>query len=278
MTSISADAIPRPQCSALAIRSLLESTGSEILIYGHKYEGLAQEVEGILPNLLLIDLDHRPTSIDDLGPDFALLSDVKSTSDVSHIFHSSGTSGNPKPIPHTHQGSTTILPRRALPSYLSHKSPMGPLSEAAAFTTTPLFHGGISDLLRAWMARSMLYLFPTSDVPVTTSTLRAAIEACQDDSEPMDGLSLTQDHYSERRERLRVDSFLSVPYILTILGREVDGSGVDLLKGMRLVSTGGAPLEKEIGDALVASGVRLVSRLGSSECGCEFMYHSKLRS
>jgi len=61
--------------------------------------------------------------------------------------------------------------------------------------------------------------------------------------------------------------FLSVPYILEVLAGEKLGK--DFLSKMCLVSTGGAPLPQHIGDELVQSGVPLVSRMGSSECGCE---------
>lgn len=46
--------------------------------------------------------------------------------------------------------------------------------------------------------------------------------------------------------------------------------GTNLLKDMDLVSTGGAPLPQLVGDDMVQHhNIRLVSRLGSSECGCE---------
>lgn len=43
-----------------------------------------------------------------------------------------------------------------------------------------------------------------------------------------------------------------------------------MLACMDLVSTGGAPLPQATGDEMVERGIKLVSRLGSSECGCEF--------
>ncbi|ORX40318.1 hypothetical protein BD324DRAFT_655201 [Kockovaella imperatae] len=224
-----------PQCSPSAIASLLESTKSDHLLYHSKYQQLAEQVESpARVTLLPSPTAPRPCS---RLPSYNHL--------TSHIFHSSGTSGNPKPIPHKHHVSTASLPRRALPD-----EPHGPPPEPAAFTTTPLFHGGVSDLLRAWMARSVLYLYPTSEVPITSRNVCLAVEACNRGVET---------------SRYRVNSFLSVPYILSTLAD--DSSGVDLLKQMDLVSTGGAPLEKETGDKMVRQGIRLVSRLGSSECG-----------
>ena len=194
---------------------------------------------------------------------------------VSHVFHTSGTSGTPKPIPHTHGGSVSVLPRRALPPYLSSSLPSGRTgtkmqpSESAAFTTTPLFHGGVSDLLRAWMARSMIYFYPISNTPITTDNVLQAVQACDLPPLPMHGLDLGKDGSEERARRFRVGSFLSVPYILSILSEDGDGPGIRMLTGMEMVSTGGAPLDTRLGDKMVETGVRLVSRLGSSEAGCE---------
>ena len=114
----------------------------------------------------------------------------------------------------------------------------------------------------------MIYFYPTSDVPITMSNLVASVKAC-DVLEKPDRLELDEAQRAERATRFRVKAFLSVPYILSILTEDMDGAGVEMLKTMNFVSTGGAPLETQIGDAMVARGVRLVSRLGSSECGCE---------
>jgi hypothetical protein len=106
------------------------------------------------------------------------------------------------------------------------------------------------------MARSVVYFYPTSDVPITAANVVAAIDSCKVD-------------YSdeERRERFTVKAFLSVPYILSVLA--ADNGGMDMLKAMDLVSTGGAPLDADVGATMAKQGVRLVSRLGSSECGCK---------
>lgn len=110
-----------------------------------------------------------------------------------------------------------------------------------AFTTTPLFHGGSADLLRSLNALSTLYLFP-SVYPMTAVNILGALSVCPD-----------------------VRAFLSVPYILKMLAETPDG--LKMLRQMDLVSTGGAPLPEALGDSMVQQGVRLVSRLGSSECG-----------
>ncbi|PWN87368.1 acetyl-CoA synthetase-like protein [Acaromyces ingoldii] len=152
--------------------------------------------------------------------------------DVIVIFHSSGSSGNPKPIPQLHRFWTkTLFSARG--------------RDRAAFTTTPLFHGGLSDLFRAFQAAAPIYFYPwhLRRAP-TTATIVASVQAC------------TQE----------IRYFLSVPMILESLMREK--LGINLLKDMDLVSTGGAPLPQHVGDDMVQHhNIRLVSRLGSSECG-----------
>lgn len=263
-----------PQCSPSAILHLYQSTSSTHLVYHPKYSQLTQDVLKSHPETRLISLPESSKSHGD--EELPILS--LNPSFVSHVFHTSGTSGTPKPIPNTHKGSMSVLPRRAIPSYLpssaSQTSSLAP-SGSAAFTTTPLFHGGVSDLLRAWMARSMIYFYPTSDVSITTQNVVASVLSCQTPSDHLDGIDT---EVEERENRFKVTAFLSVPYILSVLAEDLQGPGIEMLRGMRFVSTGGAPLDTAIGDAMVKEGVRLVSRLGSSECGCESAFAITLQS
>ena len=123
------------------------------------------------------------------------------------------------------------------------------------------------------MARSVVYFYPTSDVPITAGNVVAAVRAC---TPPPAGRQYTEEEEEEREERYTVKAFLSVPYILTVLAE--DQGGMEMMKQMDLVSTGGAPLDPGVGAAMVKDGVRLVSRLGSSECGCELPFPLQLLS
>ncbi|CDR99470.1 related to LYS2-L-aminoadipate-semialdehyde dehydrogenase, large subunit [Sporisorium scitamineum] len=153
--------------------------------------------------------------------------------DVLVTMHTSGSSGLPKPIYKLHRFWTA--------SMLS-----APGRELSAFTTTPLFHGGMSDLLRSIQAGSSIFFHPTIDPgALSTSAICQAINACQHP----------------------VSYFLSVPYILDMLFTDRSDEGRRMLAGMKLVSTGGAPLPQQLGDDMVERGIKLVSRLGSSECG-----------
>lgn len=137
----------------------------------------------------------------------------------------------PKPIYQKHAVWTRALPH--------HPGPPG-------FTTTPLYHGGMSDLLRSLMSDSCTYLF-TDQAPITAANILASLKAC--DPAP--------------------SYFLAVPYVLKLLAE--DPSARTELAKFDMISVGGAPLPDEIGDEMVQQfGWNLVSRLGSSECGCMF--------
>lgn len=242
------------------------------LLFHPKYEDLAQSAQALAKDTIVTELPTYETYKDSstLNSRSPLSCEVKDVESTSHVFHTSGTSGTPKPIPQVHLLSVSVLPRRALPTYLStEKTDLAPF-ELAAYTTTPLFHGGVSDLLRAWMARSMIYFYPTSDTPITASNVVGSVAACNSPPDPLTGRKLQPAREEERAKRFKVGSFLSVPYILTILSEDLDGPSMTMLKGLDFVSTGGAPLDTAIGDTMVDKGVHLVSRLGSSECGCEW--------
>jgi len=125
------------------------------------------------------------------------------------------------------------------------------------------------------MARSMVYFYPTSDVPITMKNVVAAVNACQAPPPDLPNLPKLNGHsLAERENRFKPTAFLSVPYILSTLVEDLDGDGMKMLQSMDYVSTGGAPLDTSTGDAMVERGVRLVSRLGSSECGCKSFHLS----
>lgn len=160
------------------------------------------------------------------GPDSVLI-----------IFHSSGSTGLPKPIYHINR-------------FWSFSTTTAYGTDLGAYTTTPLYHGGMSDFLRALQAGSSLFFHPlvgSSSNTLSVEAILAGYRSCA-----------SQTH-------AQIKYFLSVPFILEMLSKDV--SGLEYLASMELVSTGGAPLPPKVGDYLVQSGVPLVSRLGSSECG-----------
>ncbi|CDZ97946.1 Non-ribosomal peptide synthetase/alpha-aminoadipate reductase and related enzymes [Phaffia rhodozyma] len=228
-----------PQNTPQAISYLCRVTQSTHLLYHSSMTALAQNasldyesLKEIAPTLVQIPQRESWISRRELfsrEQAKSCLSYEDEADTVAIIFHTSGSSGVPKPIYQNHRLWTEPLP--CVPG-------------EPAFTTTPLFHGGMSDFFRSINSKSALYFFPSS-LPVTSSNLVQAVSA--------------------RGILNKPTSFLSVPYIIQLLKETEDG--LKLLQEFELVSTGGSPMPKEIGDSLVNQGVRLVSRYGSSECG-----------
>lgn len=173
----------------------------------------------------------------------ASFSSAPKTGDVAYLFHTSGTSsGLPKPIPQLHHAAVSVLPR--LPGGGDHST----------FSTTPLYHGGVADCLRAWTSGATIHLFPGTQ-PITAANIHRFVDRA---NRFLNGAC-------------PIKYFTSVPYILQMLSEEFCDpgvpSGLDLLRGMELVGVGGAALPQAVGDDLVSKGVNLVSRFGSAECG-----------
>ena len=159
-----------PQCQPAAIAHLCKECGVKILMYDGVYENLAAEAVEVARGQCekkgkgrgedgLLRATAVPFSTDDAV--FEFVEEKKDTIDgewvgisgaseksVAYIHHTSGTSsGLPKPIPQTHRAAVGVLPH--IPSS----------SMKATFTTTPLYHGGIADLFRAWTSDALIWLF-----------------------------------------------------------------------------------------------------------------------
>jgi acyl-coenzyme A synthetase/AMP-(fatty) acid ligase len=165
--------------------------------------------------------------------------------DVAYIHHTSGTSsGLPKPIPQTHRAAIGVLP-----SLDGHNE--------AAFTTTPLYHGGVADCFRAWTSKAMIWLYPATELPITSVNIQKCLS-----------------HAANCRKSSQwipeIKYFSSVPYVLQMLDSE---DALSWLRKMDIVGVGGAALPPTTGDSLVKEGVNLISRFGSAECGFTLSSH-----
>ncbi|OQO13072.1 hypothetical protein B0A48_02536 [Cryoendolithus antarcticus] len=233
-----------PQCQPAAIKALCEQCEVPLLLFHEQYADLAAATDAsdkarplAVKQLFVYTVDGVPSrAIEDTLPVH-----VVSEHDLAYLHHTSGTSsGMPKPIPQPHHAAVGVLP-----SFSNGR-------DAASFTTTPLYHGGIADLFRAWSSGAQIWLFPGKGVPITAKNivkcLDVAAAACAKDA------SIAKVRY-----------FSSVPYVLQML--EADDAGLRFLQNMDITGVGGAALPTEIGDRLVHGGVNLISRFGSAECG-----------
>lgn len=239
-----------PQCQPAAISSLCKTCGVSLLLFDDLYQSQAQgasrpanEEDGRrldVSRLPFPDKSDRATFLrgNDSISGAALV--AVDQNDVAYLHHTSGTSsGMPKPIPQTNHAGIGVLP-----SFKKGR-------EVATFTTTPLYHGGIADLFRAWTSGALIWLFPGKRVPITASNITKCLNLASTAKE-RDGMP-------------PVKYFSSVPYILQMM--EADARGMQHLQNMDIVGVGGAALPDEVGDRLVQKGVNLISRFGSAECG-----------
>ncbi|GAB7359369.1 hypothetical protein MBLNU230_g6020t1 [Neophaeotheca triangularis] len=234
-----------PQCQPAAIKHLCAECGVEVLLYDSVYESQALEAAKLagegLRTVDVVEACNGPvTESARHGSIESIQMAEVAESDVAYLHHTSGTSsGVPKPIPQTHRAGVGVLP--SLPGS----------KDAASFTTTPLYHGGVADVFRAWSSGAMIVLFPGKGVPITGSNVVKCLSIA---GEATETAGLPQIKY-----------FSSVPYVLQSL--EADEQGLKYLQQMDMVGVGGAALPAEVGDRLVRSGINLISRFGSAECG-----------
>ena len=237
-----------PQCSPSAISHLCNSCSVSVLLYDDQHEGLAskacsEEQQQNAPKLKAFRLpfssDADVFSMVDLVDEAPILASRPADTEVAYLHHTSGTStGLPKPIPQTHHGGLGVLPRLDGTRH-------------ATFTTTPLYHGGVADLFRAWTSNALIWLFPSRDLPITAKNIIKCLDAAHESS--------------RTRHSPPVKYFSSVPYVLQMMAAE--DHGLIHLQSMDLAGVGGAALPSDVGDDLVHKGVKLVSRFGSAECG-----------
>jgi len=236
-----------PQCRPAAIKSLCEQCEVSLILHDEVYAELAEEAAAhdgamITAQQLSFDGDRSISEIvSRQSGALPAVSPAVQENDVAYLHHTSGTSsGTPKPIPQPHRAAVCVLP-----SFESGK-------DNATFTTTPLYHGGIADLFRAWTSGALIWLFPGKGAPITATN----VVKC---------LDIAAEATSQSNSMPPVKYFSSVPYVLQML--EADSAGLKHLQSMSIVGVGGAALPAEIGDRLVKQGVNLISRFGSAECG-----------
>ncbi|KAH6612690.1 male sterility protein-domain-containing protein [Boeremia exigua] len=238
-----------PQCQPAAILHLYKSCQASTLFYDIAHAERAEQTSSLAKEEDAAGFDSRPLLLREGEDIYEVISEAVQTSfktptldetAVAYLHHTSGTSsGLPKPIPQSHRAGLGVLPH--LPT-----TPM-----KSTFTTTPLYHGGIADLFRAWTSNSLIWLFPGKDVPITARNICSSLEVAES--------------HAAFEGNPGVKYFSSVPYVLQMM--ESDEHGLTYLQKMDIVGVGGAALPAEVGDRLAKSGVNLISRFGSAECG-----------
>lgn len=110
-----------------------------------------------------------------------------------------------------------------------------------AFCTSPLFHShGLNELFRALYTRTAMYLGNYA-LPITSQNLIEAMSVA------------------------KPELVCAVPYVLKLLAEKPEG--IRTLANAKLVLYAGSSCPDELGDRLVAEGVKLVANYGATETG-----------
>ncbi|KAG6916177.1 putative NRPS-like protein biosynthetic cluster [Tephrocybe rancida] len=151
------------------------------------------------------------------------------------VMHSSGTTGLPKPIYH---GQTYPLLFAAC-----HRLPEQQDPFRYVVSTLPLYHG--FGLLAPTLSLSigMPFILPPASVIPTGKTTLQALEA------------------SGARY------LFTVPSIIEELLRLPGDLGLEAMKDLEIVATGGAPMKEAVGNEVVAAGIKLLNHWGCTELG-----------
>ncbi|KAL6230386.1 hypothetical protein BDW75DRAFT_244866 [Aspergillus navahoensis] len=221
-----------PRLSGAACVSLLDTVGCDTIMYGQTPSIRATISEILRQKVVTVrPIVQRalPTECTQ-GPSFVVLQGTRNRD-----------AQRQRTALILHSSGSTGTPR---PLYLSHQAIMthplrGP--GLTAFNTLPWYHlHGLSTAFQAMYMRKVAYMWDAS-LPLTATSVAAAIEAA------------------------KPESVHGVPYMLQFL---VDSdSGLDALRSCQLVTYGGAPCPDDLGDRLVAEGVKFGGLFGLTEAG-----------
>ncbi|KAH8704314.1 hypothetical protein GQ44DRAFT_692722 [Phaeosphaeriaceae sp. PMI808] len=157
------------------------------------------------------------------------------------ILHSSGTTGMPKAVPQSHRYLLSYAPYSSF-EFDSRWSAQDE-QKAIAFSTLPLYHCyGLLGPMISLSTGKPFAIPPANRIPCATSTLECV-------------------------DAVNARTLLIVPSILQAIMDLPNGKGLEALRKLDCVITGGGPLSKGTGDELVKERVKLMSGYGSTELG-----------
>ncbi|KAM7189757.1 hypothetical protein V8F33_009896 [Rhypophila sp. PSN 637] len=228
--------IPRPQLEPEAVKHLCATCNLKAIFVDKRHQNRIASLGDEVSVLEIPDYNKDDSKNAIPSPTITTSRRKCIPSDIVVFFHTSGTStGLPSAVPLTHHGAVKVLPR------------LHPRGQRGTFSTTPLYHGGLVDCFRSWTSGCPVWFFPEGSMPMTANTILQSLD------------------FAHQESSTSVGYFSSVPHVLQMLAEEADG--VAMLQSMDLVGVGGAALAGSVGDRLVQAGVKLLSRMGSAECG-----------
>ncbi|GAA5849618.1 hypothetical protein JCM9279_007290 [Rhodotorula babjevae] len=226
-----------PNNSPPAIAHLCTATKASYLFTAPSYLDAANEALALATEHKFEVLDLAPPAVysdkaiatSTIEPYPVALDPVDEGALTAFIVHSSGSTGFPKPIYITGASTTfNIATNFGL----------------SGLTTLPLYHNhGHSCFWRALQSVRQLWLYPASDLPLTTPNVMNILD----------------------QPSVQPDALFGVPYVYKLLG-ETD-AGIKTLRKFKLCLFGGSAMPTELGDRLVEAGVKLAGHYGATEVG-----------
>ncbi|KIJ59312.1 hypothetical protein HYDPIDRAFT_33310 [Hydnomerulius pinastri MD-312] len=246
-----------PRNSAAAIVSMMRQTNcSRIVTVRHAHQSLIDDICRETEDIQLV-VDELPIlayAFPKLGREIAFdpfVAYPPSTSrpdlDSPAIYlHSSGSTGFPKPIPHSHRVQIQWMAKPSIYGYCNIPAPrrMGVMS-------LPPFH--------LYGINMQLY------VPIAC-LVSAVLYPPRSESDPHARPTIpTTDNILDCVRKTKSKILMIIPAFLEQMA--TSKSAVYQLLQLDLVAFGGGPLSMKVGDALCAAGVPLVTGYGATECG-----------
>ncbi|EPQ30075.1 uncharacterized protein PFL1_02192 [Pseudozyma flocculosa PF-1] len=212
---------------------LVKATNVGRILYSPDQRASAEQVAQQLPGVEI----EAWIGLGDLSPGTDDAHDEQQHRIASHWSHADESSETAFIV---HSSGSTGFPK---PIYITHKASVANVSNSFrkdAFGAAPLFHNySHASLWRAIYAGTRFYV------------LNAAVLQADLLVRAMRGASVKQ--------------FYAVPYLLKMLAEHPDG--LDVLRKLDLVTFAGSACPSEIGNHLVANGVKLVALYGATEVG-----------
>ncbi|KAF8253407.1 acetyl-CoA synthetase-like protein [Wilcoxina mikolae CBS 423.85] len=216
---------------------LLEKTECSVVFVQPRYQKIMEQTRelkhGTLDILPMVHASYITASQpEDSEPLQSEIDPVKETNKIGWIIHSSGSTGFPKPIGHTHSSCLTA----AMTMNITFQG----------LVTQPLFHAyGLYTLVNGLIVGRKVSFY-NADLPVTGPNILKAIEVAAS------------------------EVLFTVPYVVKLLA-ETEGA-IAKLKELRQIVLGGASFPDSIGDKLASEGVKLGNYYGTTEAGIIMKY------
>lgn len=221
-----------------AVKALLEQTGATYLLAGPGSESIVNQMDLPLKRVKWFTVDQAPSLDPDAGEHANNITLYRSEipldqeiDETCMIYHSTGSTGNPKPVPFRH---------RVLGNVAAIDGPLSPPAHYPLLTLTPTYHTAATSMITHALGRGDA-VFVAPSMAFTPDNLRNAIMACEG----------------------KAKSMFAVPIFLQHINSLPDG--MSLLSHFKQIRVAGGPTPPAIAEMLIEKGVLLQNIVASTE-------------